>query len=355
MKRLYRYIVAVAMMLMAAAAGAAGPTESASPTCKGKFLNKITDICWSCMFPVKVGGGSLLTMSQEDNDGGASGNPFCFCGNGTLNPKIGVKVDFWEPSRLFEAVRKPHCYPSLGAVVLDPGIDAPSHQQNKKSDTKGQNSTSFYNAHWYTNPIMYWLEAVLDNNCLEHGSFDIAYATEYDPMWSDTRLSFILAPDSSLFANPIAMAVCAADCVAATAGFPLNTLFWCAGCQGQMYPLTGWVATHVGAVQATTLLMQRMTNKLHRQGLMWAASGNGGLCGLYPQVIMDKTNYKSQMTYPIPNTTKISGRCCQPYGRSTVITGAGKEIPYIGEDFSYQIFRKRTCCGGSAVFQGAFQ
>lgn len=295
----------------------------------------------------------MLSMGQEDTNN-SGGQPFCYCANGTAIPKVGVKVDFWEPARLFEAVRKPHCYPTLGGVILDPGIEAPAHKQTRQN-ANADNHLSFYNVHWYVNPIMYWLEVLLDNDCLEHGGFDVAYATEFDPLWGDSQLSFILSPDSSLFGNVIAQAACAADCVASTAGFPLNALFWCAGCQGSMYPLTGWVSAHVGGVQASTLLMQRMTNKLHRQGLMWAASGDGGLCGFYPQIIMDKTNYKSQMVYPIPNTTKIAGRCCQPYGRSTVLTGAGKEIPYIGEDFSYQIFRKRSCCGGSAAIMSAFE
>ncbi len=164
-------------------------------------------------------------------------------------------------------------------------------------------------------------------------------------------LSFVLAPESALFANPLAKAACAADCVAATAGFPLNTLFWCVGCQGSMYPLTGYVAQHVGGVQASALLAARMANKLHKQGLMWAGSGDSGLCGFYPQLLMDKTNYKMQLTYPVPQTAKIDGKCCQPIGRTTVDYGAGKEIPYIGEDFAFQVFRKRSCCSGSAVWQ----
>jgi conjugal transfer pilus assembly protein TraU len=111
-----------------------------------------------------------------------------------------------------------------------------------------------------------------------------------------------------------------------------------------MYPLTGHVGAHIGGVQASALLAQRMTNKLHRELLMWAGSGESGLCGFYPQVLMDKQNYKLQMVYPIPNTTKIAGRCCQPYGRTTAVWGAGKEFPVKGEDFVYQIFRKRNCC-----------
>lgn len=352
MIRVVRALAASLLVLLAGVASAAPPTPASTTTCTGKFANPITDICWSCVFPIKLGGATLIGHDQEDNNT-SSGQPFCFCGNGTVNPKIGIKTDFWEPARLFEVSRRPHCYPSLGGVVLDTGVSAPAHDQRKRSDNRPSN-TSFYNAHWYANPIFYWLEVMLDNQCLEQGTFDIAYATEYDPLWTDSQLAFLIAPDSALFANPVAQAACAADCVASTLGFPLNALFWCAGCQGSMYPLTGWVATHIGGVQASTLLMQRMTNKLHRQGLMWAGSGNGGLCGFYPQVVMDKTNYKSQMLFPIPNTTKIAGRCCQPYGRTTIITGAGKEIPYVGEDFAYQIFRKRSCCAGSSPAAFAF-
>jgi conjugal transfer pilus assembly protein TraU len=221
------------------------------------------------------------------------------------------------------------------------GIAAPrghrAHQNERASH-------SFYQVHWYMNPLMYWLEVLYDDVCLERGEFDIAYITEVDPLWDDSELAFILNPDVALFANPAAQAVCAADCVAATAGFPRSELFWCAGCQGSMYPLTGHVGGHVGGVQASALLAQRMTNKLHRELLMWAGSGESGLCGFYPQVLMDKQNYKLQMVYPIPNTTKIAGRCCQPYGRTTAVWGAGKEFPVKGEDFVYQIFRKRNCC-----------
>ncbi|HRZ62856.1 MAG TPA: TraU family protein, partial [Rubrivivax sp.] len=62
---------------------------------------------------------------------------------------------------------------------------------------------------------------------------------------------------------------------------------------------------------------------------------------------MDKTHYKLQMVYPVPATAKEAGQCCQPYGRTTMIWGAGKSYPVSGEDFAYQIFRKRNCCAGA--------
>ena len=95
------------------------------------------------------------------------------------------------------------------------------------------------------------------------------------------------------------------------------------------------------------LLAERMTAKMHRQLTTFDGAGSQGLCGYYPLPIMDKTHYKLQMVYPVPATAKEGGQCCQPYGRTTMIWGSGKAYPVSGEDFAYQIFRKRNCCAGA--------
>lgn len=328
-----KFIFAVTLGIATAAANAG--------ECKGKFANPITDVCWSCVFPISVAGQQLMSMGQEDTD-----NPndlVCTCSN---PPRVGVPTSFWEPVRTVDVTRTPYCMVALGGVDLDPGFRVPEGEVRQQHDLTKQ---SFYQVHWYVNPIMYYLELLLDDRCLETAEFDVAYLTEIDPMWSDDELTLILNPEVYLFSGPIAQAACAADCVAATAGFGSNSLFWCAGCNGSAYPLNGHVQAHTSGVQASSLLVQRMTAKLHREGLMWAASGNDGMCSYYPQPVMDKTNYKYQMLYPVPQTEKINGRCCQPYGRTTAIWGAGKQIPYVGEDYAYMIFRKRNCCAGSAV------
>jgi conjugal transfer pilus assembly protein TraU len=193
---------------------------------------------------------------------------------------------------------------------------------------------------------MYWLEVVADFPCLERGSFDLAYLTEVDPLWNDDELTLILNPDAVLFANPVAIAACAADCVAASLGFGIREMFWCAGCQGGIYPLDGHVPYHLGGVRTAELMAQRLTAKLHRELVSWGWHGRAGLCGPYFLPVMDKTAYKTQLTYPIPATEKDGGRCCQPFGRTTVIWGAGKEYPVMGEDFAFMLFRKRNCCVG---------
>lgn len=313
-------------------------TASLAASCKGKFANPITDICWSCMFPLRIGGVTLSSLDQEDtaNPGGVA----CACGN---PPKVGIKVSFWEPLRRVDVSRQPFCMVSLGGIKMDPGFDAPAHGRSTRD---AQDTSSFYQVHWYVDPIIFYLQAVLDNSCLENTGFDVAYLTELDPLWHDDELTRILNPDAYLFGNLPARAACAADCVTATAGFPNNIFFWCAGCQGSLYPMNGNVQAHVGGVQASSLEVTRIIAKMHREMLMWSASGDSGLCGYYPQPIMDKTGYKYHMLYPIPQTQKIAGKCCQPLGRSTILWGSGREFPVEGEDFAYQIFRKRNCCQG---------
>lgn len=334
-KNYFKAMIAVVALLVLPLANAQVPT----PTCVGKLINPISDICWSCIFPIRLGGIPIMTNDQEDNTSSPHAL-LCFCSASI----IGIPISFWEPARLVETVRSPYCFPSLGGLKMSVGIDAPAHGRNLQ---KGRTTQTFYNVHWYMNPMMFWLEALVDHACLEPGAFDIGYFTEVDPLWGDSEMTFILNPDAALFANVIAQAACTVDCIAASAGWGRNELFWCAGCQGSMYPLVGWVGSHSGGVQASALLTQRMTNKLHREGLMKASSGAAGMCAHYVQPIMDKTNYKFSMVYPLPQTLKIGGKCCQPFGRTSVLWGMGSEFPYRGEDYTYQIFRKRDCCLGA--------
>jgi conjugal transfer pilus assembly protein TraU len=325
----------VAVLLLIAGLALAGPA-AAGPTCQGRFMNPITDICWSCVFPLTIGSASLLSDGQNDIDNPST--PICYCNN---PPRVGVTIGFWEPVRLVDVTRTPFCMVALGGIAIDPGIEVPRGAQVGHDS---QTRNSFYHVHWYTNPILYWLEVLLDFPCLEQGALDLVYLTEVDPLWADDELTAILNPEAVLFANAPAKAACAADCVASSAGLGIASLFWCAGCQGSIYPMSGHVAAHIGGVQASALLTQRMTAKMHRQLATFDGAGAAGLCGYYMQPIMDKTHYKLQMVYPVPNTQKDAGQCCQPYGRTTMIWGAGKEFPVTGEDF-----RIRSSAKGTAV------
>ena len=54
------------VLLAAALACVAGPSLAAgAATCTGKFPNPITDICWSCILPLSIGGVTLGDMGGQ--------------------------------------------------------------------------------------------------------------------------------------------------------------------------------------------------------------------------------------------------------------------------------------------------
>lgn len=325
----------------------ARPATAGTETCTGKFLNPITDICWSCILPITIGRTTISNMGgQEDNDSNPS-LATCSCG---VNPVVGLSIGYWEPARHVEVVRKPFCMPTLGGLNLDPGLSAPEGARFTSHESDGTGGV-LYQAHYYVDPVLYWMGVIAEFPCAEEASLDLAYMTEVDPLWADDELSLLLNPEALLFANPVAVAACAADCVAASASFGLNSLFWCSGCQGGTYPLNGRIAYDAGGVRSSALIAHRLTAKLHRELLAWGWHGKPGLCGPYFLPSMDKTAYKMQLFHPRPQTgaggtAAGEGRCCQPFGRTTILWGAGREYPVLGEDFAYMLFRKRNCCVG---------
>ena len=110
-----------------------------------------------------------------------------------------------------------------------------------------------------------------------------------------------------------------------------------------MGELEGWRRASFIAYYGTDDLKASSRNAY--VGGFWA----GRNVWILPQPVMMKTNYKYTMLYPIPQTKKIAGKCCQPFGRSTALWGSGREFPFTGEDFVYQIFRKRDCCAGNLL------
>ncbi len=198
------------------------PQSSAAEPCYGRFPNPFTDVCWKCVFPISIG---PLRIDMGMEDSGDSVPLICTCpAPPPVFVRIGFGAGFWEPARVAEVVRTPFCSPLLGGVTLG-SLAAPSGTNVKTSDRRD----AFYHVHWYIYPLLAWMNLLTDLACVTPESFDVLYITEVDPLWEDDELAFLINPEAALFANPVAQAACAADCAAATLGFPLDPLFWCAG------------------------------------------------------------------------------------------------------------------------------
>ncbi|MFN9001673.1 MAG: conjugal transfer pilus assembly protein TraU [Holosporales bacterium] len=312
--------------------------------CHGRFVNPITDICWSCLFPISLGSFQINSSMKRGSDTKNPSNPICWCPG---RPIPGLAIGFWEPVRLVDVVREPFCMVNLGGISLASAASKSYGGHHARADYRRHTNTSFYHLHWYAYPVIYWLELIADFICLEKGSFDVGWMSEFDPMWNDDKLASLLNPEAVLFGNLVAQAACSADCAKASVSLPIDKLFWCGGCQGSLYPFAGHNHAHVGGVQASALLVQRFTAKLHRTGLARETSGSSTetLCNRKFSPIIKKSQYRLQMVFPKPATKRDSSNdACPPYGKTDIIWGAGREIPHKGEDFGYLIWRKRNCC-----------
>ncbi len=320
----------------------------ASATCKGKFVNPISDICWSCLMPISVGDWKFGTgngSSPKKRDTKNPKSPICGCIKGNI-PLPGITVGFWEPARLVDITRTPFCMTNLGGVQMGPNQFRKTGGYERSYQKNHFSHSSFYHVHYYIYPLIYWLELITDFACLESNTFDVAYMSELDPTWNDEKLQTLLNPESFLFGNPAAQAACALDCTAATVSLPRDELFWCVGCYGNMYPFSGANADHVGGIQSSSLYTARILAKMHRIGLAEEtstsdASINGKICRKSKALKIKKSQYKLQMTNPKPSSGDMG---CWPLGLTDTLYGSFKEYPYDGQDFGYLIWRKKNCC-----------
>ena len=236
--------------------------------------------------------------------------------------------------------RTPFCSPLLGGLKISSGSISSNFTSGTQKRQAGKTELAYYNVHWFVYPVLNWMKLMTDTACATPtDTFNLSILSELEPTWNSDELSFIFAPEAALFTNPTTQAACAADCIASTATFPLNALFWCAGCQPSLYPLSGNSVGHTYGLQAGLLVTQRMHTKLHRAGVALDAGGEESMCLLLPKPIIPKSHYKTQLIYPIPNP-----QSSHFYGESMITWESGKEFPIKGEDFAFLIWRKRLCC-----------
>ncbi|ATX60140.1 TPA: traU family protein [Escherichia coli] len=51
------------------------PAASADSACEGRFVNPITDICWSCIFPLSLGSIKVSQGTHVTQTAGPGGDP----------------------------------------------------------------------------------------------------------------------------------------------------------------------------------------------------------------------------------------------------------------------------------------
>jgi len=289
---------------------------------------------WNSMFPISIAGMSQGKATDNVMTIDTYGPPICTCPI-PIPPytRIGIDIRFWEPARMVETVRGPGCFPSMGfSVNAASGMNLAGTQTSQVNG--GTSNFSFAQAHYFIYPVFSMLGLFIDWACIESGGLDVAYMTEFDPLWQDDSMSAILNPEAILFGNPAVQLACIADSVSAAAGLSLSPLFWCMGSWGSSYPLTGHIEEDE-YLTANAGIAARMLYKMARE--MLVCDTNIYMCGCVPTPIWVKHNYKFQEALPVKDSA------AHPIGRTDLIWGSLKDYPK-DTDFVWMIYRRRNCC-----------
>ena len=361
-------------------------------SCQGRFLNPITDICWSCLFPMFIGpipmvfnignqkGGTivdddkLIPPAMPLVTSGKLPAGTCSCVEHTPILPIGLMMSYYEPSRFVDVTRTPFCMVGLGGIDMSAGLagllPAPGYGDEKHGL---ETQSSFYQVHWFMDPVMAIL-GIIDTGCSlgMSKSMDLMFMSEVDPTWNDDSLSIIFSPEVVLFSSLPAQLACGVDCIAsslpnipldntllvpspyyirpttptnpASASNPSKSLFWCGGCQGALYPLDGNNSDSAYPIQTSILSAEKATGLVHRMGLEDLTTGVVGMCNnLLPDMFMDKSEWKYSLGFPVPQTA-YTPSCCNSFGETDALWNSGASFPYTGEDFSYVMYHERDCC-----------
>lgn len=317
---------------------------SSGLTCKSAMLNPITDICYSCFFPIRIGSTSVFDTGIPDDmtEGAIVG--ICPLPGTPPIPRVGINVSYWEPYALADVVKEPWCFMSMGFSLKTPNSNMLEGKDSYSEGSPQHGQGRTMEIHWYKYPLFHLLNVVTDIACVQTSSIsiDIMYMTEIDPTWLDEDSALILFPESMLFNNQAAALSCTPDATLTTTGAftSIDALFWCMGNQGLTYPFVGKTTTNQSGISNAVTLMERFNAKLHRQGFVNEThSTNPANCVATPDVYLPKSRYRYQMTRPTP-----SPDWCWPYGTNTSLWEAGRDLPAASAgNYAFINWRKRSC------------
>ncbi|KZX74402.1 hypothetical protein A3715_15355 [Oleiphilus sp. HI0009] len=321
----------------------------------------VKGVCWSCLMPLNVFKVVKIGAGRAPNDA-YDGIPICSCKDQNDVPQLGFPASMWLPTRAYEVVKTPMCSPTLGGNIIgyDSAAVAADPSTNSMMDLGGRRASrgydtskkTRYHVHGIEFPIATIMGFVTEVRCMHDGwtKFDFTLApTEFIPTWNDEELGLVMNAEAALFGNPMAQLSCGTDCVTGSEGYPIDKMYWCAGCWGLNYPMSGYISDPQNPVVDTSLLSTRYIHLNHRMGQLKDSVGDDAMCNPDNSYTIPKSQYRMNMIYPVneadgSNPSSSSGSCCHEIGEHVFKWGLGRTVPGTGEDYVYLKYSYRDCC-----------
>lgn len=319
-------------------AGGAGSEAADDKSIKDQINDKVSE--WAGDLGEWLGSGIREALGDgEEVPADAAKQPLCMCFDDVGMPEPGFVTSFWEPYRLVEFETVPGCLSSLNGTKLNinPG-NLGTHAGSPGGET---DKVRFNHYHYYAFPLVHMLELFSGKGCNPGGysDFDLMYISEIDPTWSTPEVSFFSNPEAALFANPAADIACMPDALSSAVNKPIESLFWCAGTWGLIYPLSGAQNERLGILRGTSLATIRVLTQIHRRGFAYGTMGEDAMCEGKIAPYYPKGQYKFTMVWPTAETQRS-----HKIGTLVETWGSGKLVPGDSEEPIYLIYRWLDCC-----------
>ena len=324
--------------------------NSAKAVCKSGMLNPISDIRWSCSMPIILGGITVADVTSADGKSasradkmGSSGSALCVCADQNILgvPRVGFSFAMNLVFRIGEAVKDPFCFPTLGFQINMGKWGAAGADQGKRGT--GKNTFS------YTHMISFLptqiLNLFIDSLCMQlsdtNSPFSILYMSEFMPQARSSELALILAPESILFANPVAQGYCMIDSALTTIELTDPIGYWCVGGHS-IFPLSNH-SLEVDYVDAASINIAKMIFQLSRTAQIFSCYGVPGLCSCFPTLMWNKREFRFQIAKPSADSF------CRRMGKPSILWNTPNKNSALmkagGEDnLLFMIWRRRDCC-----------
>ena len=123
------------------AANAEGTGASTKSQADGRWVNPVTDVCWSCLFPLTVGDVPVAMQANSVKDDGMKGSgstssgatysnnnpdtdnpsmPIQICPMGIFY-RIGLAIGYWEPFSMVDVTKEAGRMVNMGGMSINLG------------------------------------------------------------------------------------------------------------------------------------------------------------------------------------------------------------------------------------------
>jgi len=268
--------------------------------------------------------------------------------------KVGLHFQVAEPIAFIETPRRAWDMPCFGYKR--------DNKVSRKDGTNQGESGAKFNVHYIKYPVFGVLNIVFDHLCVDkYTEFDLIPTgfSELNPLVWDDELAILVQPWKLVFANPLAQMTCLADCVASSTNPEANeslrnSMFWCAGCWGAIFPDT---TTTYGQnpVTDSALVATRILDLMHEDAQLFLYKEVSGLSFIsnirnvpvssldvkctpiyFPTIV--KSQYWFNLAYPTAEEAV-------PIGKFGIPWVFYKQVP-AREDLVWTVWRIRDCCVG---------